>query len=159
MKSAALAFVILFFLTLILLGSQPQPGGRCADIIEIAKDRDKIAYLKKWMSERLQDPDFMMLMNRRYAVRLDDDPTQLSILGVDWNYLGLNSHYGSVGLNPSAVARNRDGSTVKSVSVGEGRHSIIIKVQGSDEFGLDSWSQEILDSMVRVDDDVSVICR
>lgn len=132
----------------------------CEEIKAVAADTEKVNYLSSWMSTKLNDRSFLKLMGWNGVIRLSDSPELLSKLNLDWTYLGLDSRFGYVEFNRHYKERDNylDFKTVKSVTFGQGRFSVIIKSDGSSEYGL-YWPANELQKIQKINDRVAVRCE
>lgn len=133
----------------------------CHGISEIARDSDKNRYLRLWSKEKLADNNFLQIMREQTEINLIMFPEMQSKLNLDWIFLGLQAERGRVRLNPNIYGSQKSNSTirsnVKSISVEQGRMSIIIKTEDHGDLGLD-WPPQTLSKIRVIDEKVSVYC-
>lgn len=148
------ALVVTFFL--LLFEREKLHDGTCAGVTRIAGDAQKMKYVKSWIASRTADQEFMNeIRTSKFFQR--GDP-RLQQVDLDWTYLGLTPEFVSLTLNVKSVNDSEiEASKIESVSIGQGRSTIIIRMSGSEDFGL-LWPAEELSKIRPVADDVFVYC-
>lgn len=129
----------------------------CAGVTAIASDAQKMRYVKSWIASRTSDQEFMNEIRRnRFAE--PGDARLKEYIGLDWAYLGLNPEFASLAFNvKNAGKHDFDATEIGSVSIGQGRSMIIIRMNNSEDFGL-LWPAEELSRLRPVADEVFVYC-
>ena len=132
----------------------------CKRLESIAQDVEKIEYLDKWISTNLSNINFLEYMGKGGLKSMLDNSGSFSLIELDWGYLGIDKQYASLRLNRNFedIENYLDASTIKSISFGEGRSHIIIKINDSEEFGIEGMD-EVKAYMRSFRDDVFVRCR
>jgi len=128
----------------------------CAGVTRIAGDAQKMKYVKSWIASRTADQEFINeIRASRFFQR--GDP-RLQQMDLDWAYLGLTPEFVSLAFNvKSASDPEFEATKIESVSIGQGRSTIIIRLNESEDFGL-LWPAEELSKIKPVADDVFVYC-
>lgn len=133
----------------------------CNGLINISKDSEKNLYLRYWIRDRLADDIFAKTLQEKMDINLSNNPDLESYLRLDWEFLGLLAERGVVRFNPYIPRKDRlekdISSHIKSVSIEQGRMSLIIKVGENDDLGL-NWSPQTLAKVRVIDDKISVYC-
>ncbi|WKD51031.1 hypothetical protein [Microbulbifer spongiae] len=89
-----------------------------------------------------------------------ENSEKFSKLELDLDFLGIDPKYAWIQLNRLVKDRDNylDSKTIKSVSFGEGRNSIIIKIGKSSEYGIDDIDS-IKEKLLQINSKISVLCR
>jgi len=122
----------------------------------IARNDDKTDYLRNWIKESLSNPDFLEL-EKTNPIRRDFSPTreEFAAVNFDIEYLGMDLSGAGIVLNRDFNPNYMDPTNITSVSFTQGRKSIVIKVDGSKEYGV--WIGENR-KRTDISDDVMVLC-
>ena len=135
---------------------QVNAGVHCRDVTVIARDVDRVNYLKNWITESLSNPKFLEI-ERKNRLSRHADPTreEFAQINFDLDYLGMDLSGAGIDLHRDLNADYLDPTNIKSVSFSQGRDSIVIRVNGSKALGVC-----IGEGRKRIDitDDVTVLC-
>ena len=156
----AALFVAFLVSSIGYFGSMNAHADSCEKLKGIAKNQEKISYLKKWIGKKISEEDFLLHMGRLGLSNALDAPSHFDKLKLDTDFLGINKLYAFVLLNRSVEqsARYMEKSTIESVSIGEGRNSIVIILNDSGNSGIEGIDN-IQDKLQTIHKDVMVICR
>lgn len=130
---------------------------QCNSVTAIAKDTQKIRYVKEWVATRTANRDFVeAVVKNRWFLRAGSLAAQY--IDIDWRYLGFYPDRAWVGFNvDDAEARGADPARIASISLNQGRTGIILKLNPTDDVVGDGPPGN--PSTVRsVGDDVFVYC-
>jgi hypothetical protein len=130
----------------------------CAGLTAIASDGQKMERVKAWLASRMSDKDFMdaVRQNRYFE---PGDPRLQKYIDLDWRYLGFVPEYASLVFNSRNIERHDfDAGEIESVSLGQGRSSIIIRLGSAEDLGL-RWPAQEAKKMKAVRADVFVYCE
>jgi hypothetical protein len=129
----------------------------CAGVTRIASDSQKMTYVKSWIASRTSDQEFMNEVRRNRFFE-PGDPRLHEHIDLDWAYLGLTPELVSLAFNvKNAAKRDFDATRIESVSLGQGRTTIIIRLSKSEDFGL-LWPTEELSRIKPIADEIFVYC-
>jgi hypothetical protein len=129
----------------------------CAGLTAIASDAQKMKYVEAWIYSRTTDHKFMNELRRNRFFAPGDGRMQ-EYVDLDWTYLGLNPKLVSLAFNvKNAGARDFAATQIGSVSIGQGRSMILIRLNDSRDFGL-LWPVEDLSRIEPIADQVFVYC-
>jgi len=160
MKSFVTTFVfVLLFLLYINLDyflNDNDQLSECKRLETIASDPIKINYFTTWVRKKIQDKKFLEHLGWLGRTSRIDDSEYFDKLDLDIGFIGVNATYPSIELNRNFVDRDdySDFRNIKSVSLGEGRHRIIVKLNESNGLG-DLIRMEML---TKINDNVFVYC-
>ncbi|MCG7939920.1 MAG: hypothetical protein N0C88_13880 [Candidatus Thiodiazotropha lotti] len=128
LRSVLIFAVILLGSALLLLECDKSRPSSCDAIIDVAKNSVKLSYLKSWVNTRLSDKDFLLHMGRLGESNALDSPAHFAKLKIDVDYLGIDESIAFVRLNRGVSVNSpiTDSSSIKSITVGEGRSSITL---------------------------------
>lgn len=131
----------------------------CRNLKLIANDSDKIIHLEHWIENKISDKQFLKSMGWLGVIRGVDSPDEINNLGLDWNYIGIDSSSAMVRLNRNYEDHDNfmDSSTIKSVSFGEGRDSLSIKISQDGEWGIDRLDK-IAEKIEFIGDKIALFC-
>lgn len=120
----------------------------CNRLASIGGDPQRIQYVRNWVAERTGDAEFMEAV-RRFRSFEHTNPILRAYIDLDWDYLGLPPNLAWIEFNmKSTETRNVDARGIGSVSLHEGRSSIIIQLNDASDLGL-GWPA---DAMSRLQD-------
>lgn len=155
--------IFLFFFVVtgsqIAFSMERNPGSSSCSVVEsIAKDESRIGYIKGWIEQSISNQELLELMGWLGRVRSLDNPEKMSQLKIDWSFLGLNPRLSFVALNRDYDDRESytNPNNIKSISFGEGRNSVIIKIGSSEGLGL---NEHALERIKQIGPDVYVFCE
>jgi hypothetical protein len=153
----AAAAVAGFFL---LLGRQIQGtyDKTCMTVSAIATDAQKMRYVQAWAAARIRDQRFMEAIRESPSFERGD-PRSPHYIDLDWRSLGFMPELAWIEFN----LNRRDGSTVDamdiaSVSLTQGRSTIIIRLNAAGDLGL-HWPPDAMAELRPVSQDVFVDCE
>jgi len=136
----------------------------CRRLTAIAQDPQKINYVRQWAASRLKDPNFVNAVREHGEFAPDSltgrgflDPGVERYIDLDWGYLGFTEQYSRIEFNSHTPRRDVDAKEILSLSLYEGRSSIIIELTGKADLGLD-WPPESMKELKDVGTSVFVDC-
>jgi hypothetical protein len=91
--------IIVLGLTLLLFEYDKSLPSSCDAIMEVAKNNDKLKYLKNWINARLSDKDFLLHMGKLGESKALDSREHFAKLKIDVDYLGIDESMAFVRLN------------------------------------------------------------
>ncbi|MDP5211241.1 hypothetical protein [Microbulbifer sp. 2205BS26-8] len=132
----------------------------CNNLKAIAIDNNKIEYLETWANKKISNKKFLSSMGWSGRSSAQENSEKFSKLELDLDFLGIDPKYAWIQLNRLVKDRDNylDSKTIKSVSFGEGRNSIIIKIGKSSEYGIDDIDS-IKEKLLQINSKISVLCR
>ena len=131
----------------------------CQKLVDIGKNEDKVKYIHSWFKGLEKEKDIFSKIGWLGKVRFDIRSVVFDELNIDMTYLGLNK-------NTAHVTFNREFEdmdffdrydNIKSVSVGDGRSSLIVKVSSGSSLGFRDI-ENYLERIIRVSETASVFC-
>jgi len=129
----------------------------CNGVTAIARDPQKMKYVQAWAASRTHDERFMAAL-RESSSFVRGDPRSRHYIDLDWSYLGFSRDLAWVEFNTNEVDQHDiDAAEIGSVSVTQGRSSIIIKLSAAGDLGL-QWPPEAMKKLKPISDDVFVYC-
>lgn len=129
----------------------------CRQVTALAQDSQKMMYVRRWAAARLNDPSFMNAV-RRYRWFARDNPNSEGYIDLDWSYLGFDPQLTKVEFNiKDPETHVFDTKEIGSISLYEGRSSIIIGLTGEAGLGL-NWPPDARSRLKSVGNSVFVYC-
>lgn len=130
----------------------------CSVLTAIASDSQKMQYVKGWVASRTNDETFMdeVRQNRYFE---QGDPRLREFIDLNWNYLGFVPQDASLVFNvKDPEQRDFEAAAIESVSLRQGRSTIIIKLSSAGDLGL-MWPAEALQKIKAVRADIFTHCE
>jgi hypothetical protein len=147
-------------LTVVLPGCDSQSPGvqYCELITTIARDPDKMTYIKEWIASHLEDERFRETLRDLHTVRAEDERMQ-RFGDLDWKYLGIAQGIGTLSFHGALETDSGrlDVSRINGVELSVGRSSIYVRVTAED-FARQTWSPQHLPGMKAFGEDVFIDC-
>ena len=165
MRKYAIAIFLttLFFLSFKYFFAPTVNMERCGKLEEIARNQEIIQYLRAWIDQNITDKVFLMHMGPLGRSSMLDDPEHFKKLNLNVEFIGIHPSYAFVALNRRVAdsANYMDWKTINSVSIGEGRNSIVIILNNQDEhdLGIEGINNDKMAIIYKIDKDVAVVCR
>jgi hypothetical protein len=152
--------IIVLGLTLLLFEYDKSLPSSCDAIMEVAKNNDKLKYLKNWINARLSDKDFLLHMGKLGESKALDSREHFAKLKIDVDYLGIDESMAFVRLNRGGAVNSpiTDSSTIKSITIGEGRSSITLFVGAKGDHGILGF-ENIRQKVKLQNKELIVVCR
>src|SRR5688572_21946163 len=115
-------------------------------------------YVQAWAVSRIHDEPFMHAINESVTFTRGD-PRSRQYIDLDWRYLGFAPELAWVEFNINEPGKDDlDASDIASISLTQGRSSIIIKLHAEGGLGL-QWPPEAMSKLRPISDDVFVYCE
>jgi hypothetical protein len=154
------AFLVGGVLLYFIRGASNYHETACNRMHEIANDPEKVAYIERWVNEKISDHLFLEKLGAKRKIFLDShDSVLFSEIDLDFDYLGLNNQAAYVAFNRTYEDRSKfmNKSTIQSFSIGTGRYGLILNLNDLDRLGLE-WSSDRLEHLIRIDEKLFVVC-
>ena len=154
--TAVAAIAVAFYL--VTSKTQSFHDHTCTALMAIAKDSEKMNYVRTWVASRVNDEQFMdaVRKNRTFELGL---PATRQYIDLDWRYLGFLPQDAWVGFDlEDADKDGLDARGIASVSLNQFRSSITIKLNAAADLGF-QWTSEEMKKVRPVGNDVFVYCE
>lgn len=151
--------VLLFSVLLSVFLVRYEKASRCENIIALAKNEEKISYLYSWINAYLQDEKKLSELGYSGNIYADDSPLFFDSLNIDWDFIGISHKLAFISVNRKNDDRNDylNFENIKSFSVGEGRNSLILRLNKSDDLGFPD-NKIFNEKLILINKNVSVYC-
>lgn len=123
----------------------------CNRVEGIARDADKMKYVKEWAAARTADKEFVDAAIK-YQWFEQAFPLTQRYIDLDWRSLGFYPQSAWVAFNIDNTA------TINSISLNQGRHGVIVKLDASSDLVIKLGPPGNLSTIRPVSDDVFVYC-
>ena len=137
-RTILIVAVIVLGSVLLLLEYDKSRPSSCDAIMDVAQNSVKLNYLKSWVDARLSDKDFLLHMGKLGESNALDSQEHFAKLKIDVGYLGIDESIAFVRLNRGMSVNSpiTDSSSIKSITVGEGRSSITLVADAKGDHGI-----------------------
>jgi len=134
-------------------------GKRCGKLVDLAKDDKKIRYIESWIIENINNTNLLKELGYGGVIYSEGNPDFSNLLGLDWGFIGIDEEFASISFNRETNERNDFliSTNIKSVSIGDGRSSLIVKVNDSKQLGIPGM-EKYTESLIEISDQISVFC-
>lgn len=155
-------WISILAISLIILGCNQNKNvypRACQKLVDIGKNEDKIKYIYSWFKGLEKEKDIFSKIGWLGKVRFDIRPFVFEELNIDMTYLGLNKNTAHVTLNREFEDMDFFDryDNIKSVSVGDGRSTLIVKMSSGSSLGVRDI-ENYLERIIKVNESVSVFC-
>lgn len=159
-RSVLIVAVIVLGLALLLLEYEKQRPSSCDAIIDVAKNSVKLNYLKSWVNARLSDKDFLLHMGRLGESNALDSQVHFAKLKIDVDYLDIDESSAFVRINRGVLVNSpiTDSSSIKSITVGEGRSGITLVLDAKGDHGILGF-ENVRHAVKFQNKELIVVCR
>lgn len=107
--------------------------GKCTAFTGIAKDAQKMNYVREWVAKRTASKEFMELVVK-YRAFEQFSPYTPKYIDLDWRYLGFDPRAAWIGFNINdAEEQGADPARILSISLNQGRAGVILKLNPTDD--------------------------
>ena len=132
---------------------------KCDNLYELAQNNEKLNYMRNWIGKNLQGAELLGEFGYSGNISSLDNPTYFQKLKIDWEYLGLKQENASVHIYRESKDQDDllNPKNILSVSFGQGRDSIILKINDSDNFGFPD-NKVFHNKLKYIDNKVAVRC-
>ncbi len=130
----------------------------CTRVEDISRDAQKMKYVKDWVTTRSGNKEFVdAAIEYKWFDRAS--PMTPRYIDLDWRYLGFDPQSAWVAFNiDDAEARPAGAATINSISLNQGRHGIIVKLDTASDLVIELGPPGNLSTIRPVSADVFVYC-
>jgi len=156
---ASVFFLAIFFFGYMIFIWESPVKQSCNRLSDVANDEEKIRYLKERTQKIINNNE--ILKGVGYLGYVEDRHEDIfSKLDMDWSYIGIDSRSAVFYMYRSRDDRDEylSSSNIRSVGFGDGRNTIIIKINGGDS--LENSGIKVIDGdqVIQVNREVFVLC-
>jgi hypothetical protein len=115
----------------------------CVRLTALAKDSQKMEYVRTWAVSRISDERFMDAVREGSSFERID-PRMRQYIDLDWHYLGLDPDLVWIGFNSKVPdPRQVSAAEIGSVSIGHAGSTIIIGLRAGGDLGVELPPEEL----------------
>ena len=133
----------------------------CGRLVNATGDDAKMAYLGEWAEATIHRKAVLEYLGPQGRRSAEDDSGFHARIDPDWAYLGIDPDtavFGVIRL-PGDRQDYRNPNNIRSIEIGSAENLIVLKVNGSDVFGMEDEDYRKDDAYAPVSETAGVYCK